>query len=280
MPSDESVTLCAIMKDERPYIVEWAAYHRMLGFDHIVVYTNDCSDGSEQLLNMLSATGLLEHRSWPSAEHTSPQQAAYADALPRCKTEWICFLDADEFFNPKKTDTVGDFLRPFKNDVSAIAINWRIFGSAGELVQRPGLVMERFTRASPSEIYVNRHCKTMARVQDIQAMYIHCCSLARGRFVDTHGQDIAIERLGFTPSVQHETAQINHYVLKSAEEFQHKRNRGNANLGSASVHKYTSRYGDFFLTHDRNEQSEDSILRFLPSFKQDIARYQLLELVE
>jgi len=114
----------------------------------------------------------------------------------------------------------------------------------------------------------------------MQAMYIHCCSLARGRFVDTHGQDIAIERLGFTPSVQHEAAQINHYVLRSAEEFQHKRNRGNANRGSASVDKYTSRYGDFFLSYDRNEHLESSILRFVPCLKQDIARRQLLKLLE
>ena len=34
------------MRDEGPYLLEWVAYHRLIGFTDIVVCSNDCVDGS------------------------------------------------------------------------------------------------------------------------------------------------------------------------------------------------------------------------------------------
>jgi hypothetical protein len=260
---DNSVTLCAIMKDEYPYIVEWVAFHRVLGFENIMVFSNDCSDGSDALLDSLAAAGFLEHHRWPTG-NASPQLTAYAEAVRECKTEWIGFLDADEFFNPKEADNIAQFLERFDVNVSAIAINWRIFGSAGELLKRSENVVERFTRAAPSTHHLNRHCKTIARVKDIKEAHIHRCFLSQGKYVDTRGVEIEIERMGFTPSVQHGAAQINHYVVKSAEEFEEKRRRGNANRPAGSPDKFTTRDGFYFQNHDKNEESDETVLRFLP----------------
>ena len=33
------------MKNEGPFILEWLAYHRMIGVDDFLIYTNDCDDG-------------------------------------------------------------------------------------------------------------------------------------------------------------------------------------------------------------------------------------------
>ncbi len=41
------------MKYEGPFILEWLAYHRAIGFDDILVYTNDCDDGTDDMLAML-----------------------------------------------------------------------------------------------------------------------------------------------------------------------------------------------------------------------------------
>ena len=259
-----SVTLCAIMKDERPYLAEWVAHHRLLGFDRIVIYSNDCSDGTELDLDRLADLGLLEHRPWPSGTRTSPQISAYADAVGRCTTTWIGFLDADEFFNPRIDESIGAFLQRFDADVSAVAVNWRIFGSSGQRSQTAQPVTARFTRASVSTHHRNRHCKTFARAADIEEPLIHRCFLTRGRYVDSHGQDVQIERLGFTPSVQHDVAQINHYVVKSSDEFADKQRRGNANRRTDSPDKYTGRTGSFFSDHDLNDQIDLSILRFSP----------------
>ena len=41
------------MKDEGPYVVEWVAHHLAVGFTDVMVYTNDCSDGTDTILKHL-----------------------------------------------------------------------------------------------------------------------------------------------------------------------------------------------------------------------------------
>lgn len=38
------------MKDEVFYIIEWVVYYCVFGFDCIVVFVNDCSDGMYEML--------------------------------------------------------------------------------------------------------------------------------------------------------------------------------------------------------------------------------------
>ncbi|MEM8752397.1 MAG: glycosyltransferase family 2 protein, partial [Pseudomonadota bacterium] len=49
------------MKNEGPHIVEWVAYHRVIGFTDFLVYTNDCEDGTDAMLDRLQAMGVLAH---------------------------------------------------------------------------------------------------------------------------------------------------------------------------------------------------------------------------
>jgi glycosyltransferase involved in cell wall biosynthesis len=269
--SKNSTTLCAIAKDERPYIVEWLAYHQVIGFDHFMIYSNDCSDGTDALLDRLAAAGIVEHTKWPSVARASPQRSAYNDAVRRCKSEWIAFLDLDEFLNLKSDDSLSGFLARFPEDVSAIALNWRVFGSGGEVSRREAPVLERFIHASLEGRGVNRHCKTIARVRDIEEMHIHSCDLKRGRYVDSTGAVIEIERQGFTPTINLQIAQVNHYVVKSLEEFEEKKRRGNANRAPGSVDKFTGREGEYFQKHDLNDEEESSILQFMAAVRERMA---------
>src|SRR5262245_40942018 len=124
-----SCTVCAAMKNERPYILEWIAYYSILGFDQIVIYSNDSSDGGDELLSQLATAGIIKYHDWPSKELWSPQITAYHAALLRCRTDWLLFVDADEFLLLNKHNNVSDFLAGFGTDISGVAVNWRIFGS-------------------------------------------------------------------------------------------------------------------------------------------------------
>jgi len=50
------------MKNEGPFILEWLAYHRAIGFDDFLVYTNDCTDGTDTMLQMLERKGIVPER--------------------------------------------------------------------------------------------------------------------------------------------------------------------------------------------------------------------------
>lgn len=256
-----SATLVAIMKDERPYIVEWVAYHRLIGFDRIVVYSNDCSDGTDELLDSMQTAGIVTHRPWPSVAGRSAQQSAYADALASCETEWIMALDADEFLNLAAAGSVSEFLAGIPDTAAAVAICWRLFGSGGQLWRGPQPVTQRFTLAAPADHHLNRHIKTLARVTDIEGLGVHGAALKRGTYVLADGEPYKLHRGAFAWP-RYGAAQVNHYVVRSREEFEAKLVRGNANLPPEHPSKATSRPDTFFDEHDRNEERDRSIQRW------------------
>ena len=92
------------MKDEGPDVLEWVCYHRTVGFDEALVYTNDCTDGSDDLLDALQSVGLVHHRRHSAVgQDLPPQDAAarliIADPVFR-QADWAIWLDADEFLVP------------------------------------------------------------------------------------------------------------------------------------------------------------------------------------
>lgn len=264
------VTLCAIAKDEGPYLTEWVAYYQLLGVEKVVVYTNDSSDGSDQLLDRMDEAGLIEHRIWPSVENRAAQLSAYADATVRCTTRWIMFVDLDEFVRIADGSSINELLREFDTGISAIGMNWRIFGSAGLLRRDDRLVTERFTRASRRDQDVNRHIKTIAVAADIYGLNAHRVRLMRGRYVDASGNDID-PGYGFA-GVHHDRVQVNHYVLKSREEFEEKRRRGCALFAPDDPRRLTYRSGHYFERHDLNEEEDISLIPGLPALRAEIAR--------
>lgn len=198
----EQATLCAIMKDEAPAILEWTAYHKVFGFDSIVIYDNDSADETPDLLRALADRSEITYVPWPSRPRVARQRAAYAHALEQIRTEWVCFLDADEFLNLRQDDTIGAMLCRYPAHVSAIAMNWRIFGSSGLTRFDETPVTRRFIRCSECGHPLNRHIKTIARRDAITEMHIHRCLLKTGVYVNGIGQETEIERMGFTPTVR------------------------------------------------------------------------------
>ncbi|WP_372837440.1 glycosyltransferase family 2 protein, partial [Puniceibacterium confluentis] len=54
--------IVACMKNEAPYILEWIAHHRAIGVDNFLIYTNDCDDGTDVILDRLQSLGVVQHR--------------------------------------------------------------------------------------------------------------------------------------------------------------------------------------------------------------------------
>jgi len=232
----------------------------MIGFDHIRVYSNDCSDGTDMLLDKMQTAELIEHVSWPGVAGVSPQLSAYADALQACDTEWLMPLDVDEFLNLATHRTVGEFLATFPDDASGIAICWRIFGSGGQLWRGPQRVTDRFTWAAPVDHYLNRRIKSISRVGAVENINAHVSTPTKGVFVLPTGEPAKLHRESFARP-RYEVAQINHYCVKSRAEYEEKRQRGCVNMPPEHPNRISFRPPTFFDEHDRNEERDRSILR-------------------
>ena len=89
------------------------AHHLAVGFTDLVVYTNDCSDGTDDMLIRLEELGLAHHRRNVIPEGIKPQPSAlnYAQDEPVVRhSDWVMVFDADEFLSIRHGDGTLDGL--------------------------------------------------------------------------------------------------------------------------------------------------------------------------
>lgn len=263
------LAVCAICRNEAPYLIEWIAFQRAVGFDKVFIYDNVSDDGTSEMLAALHEAGIVERRHWPRRLDVAPQREAYANFIETSALafDWVLVYDLDEFLVPHSGD-VRDFINAAvaaKPDVSAIAVPWLVFGSGGETKKRDGLVMERFTRCAETPA---ASVKTLFRPACAYNMRTHICDLTVGEYIDNAfrvaewSTDIPIDLRD--PKFGH--AVVNHYFTKSQEEWAKRRRIPKADRAVVQTKsmKFFNRY---------REQTGESraVLRFLPAVRQQFA---------
>ncbi|NCB77095.1 MAG: hypothetical protein EOM42_08390, partial [Negativicutes bacterium] len=260
------LAVVAILKNEAPYVIEWIAYHRVVGVEHFYLYTNDSTDESDGILKCFARAGIVTLINWPSRPNVNSQKCAYEHALLHFRKccQWLAIIDCDEMIVPLSANSIVEGLKEFENE-AGLAINWNVFGSSGRQIKTIGLVMERFTKCS-RKAAINRHVKTLAKTDKIKTPDIHTSTFLSGNLVDVqHG----IVKSPIHSHITHEKFQINHYLTKSRAEWEIKRRRGKADFWEGSKEKY--RLDSEFEDYDLNEEEDPSILRYLQKTKQEIA---------
>ncbi len=278
------ILLVATMRNEGPYIPEWLAYHRAIGFTDILVCSNDCVDESPALLDRLEQLGLLVHLRSTPASPREAQLVAYTLAAAHPLTDgadWAMVLDADEYLNVHVgAGQVGDLIDAVPG-ATAICVNWRLFGSSGHRRWSPDLVSERFTRAAPLEHGVNWPYKTLftrldaygCKLLSHQPRFPHAHAVADLRYVDGAGRILPEHfydesRSAFLQSdpgtVSWKLAQVNHYNTRSRDDYFAKHRRG----GGIPVDWDRESCWPVF---DRNEEEDLTIAPKLPAMKRELA---------
>ena len=229
------------MKDEGPYVLEWLAYHRMIGFTDFLIYTNDCSDGTDLLLDRLQHNGIVTHvRNKVLKRGPHKSALKYAQAHEAYKSaDWVYVCDVDEFLNIKiGNGHVEDLIKRFP-DADAIPVPWRLFSNNGHLAQFPGMITDVFTDAQPQtakEGDKGRFVKSLFK----PSSHIERFGLHAPVFKKTYASKVkwgALWRENDPTSATdrplkdfgYELAQVNHYAVRSIDAFLLKRNRGRAN---------------------------------------------------
>ncbi|WP_181900475.1 glycosyltransferase family 2 protein [Paracoccus thiocyanatus] len=146
------------VKDEAPYLVEWIAYQKLLGFDEIVITSNDSTDGTDEILERLEAGGWCKAIRFKRADYKTPPQITGFNLiceLPELSEPALVFAsDVDEFLqvNVGETGTLDDLLEAAP-DFDMMLIRWRVFGSAALLTHEEDLTIRRFQFASPTSYH-------------------------------------------------------------------------------------------------------------------------------
>lgn len=238
------LAVCAIAKDEGPYFKEWIEWHLSQGVDHFYIYDNESSDGTREILQPYIDSGVVEYKYWPGHRR---QLAAYDDCLEhyRLASRWIAFIDLDEFIVPIKDASIPAFLKRFEV-FAAVEINWLVYGSGGHKTKSPGTMMERFRFHSLPGHRLNRHVKSIVNPREVFTM-IGCHEAAKisGSIADSHGQPVTKNFREREP--QQDIIRINHYAVRSYEEFLEKQARGRASGTQKTVRS------EYFEQYDLND---------------------------
>ena len=93
------LAICAIFRNEAPYLQEWIEFHRLAGIEKFHLYQNRSDDNFETVLRPYIDEGLVELIDWP--REPPCQMEAYADFISRHSGEpwWVAFIDCDEFLS-------------------------------------------------------------------------------------------------------------------------------------------------------------------------------------
>jgi hypothetical protein len=240
------LAICAIAKNEGAYFEEWIEWHKNLGVEKFYIYDNESTDNTKEILTPHIESGLVDYTFFPGKKQQLP---AYDDCLDkhRLDARWIAVIDLDEFIVPIKDQTIPEFLKRFEH-FSAVEINWLCYGSGGVKEKTDGNVMERFKHHSFPNHKLNTHVKSIVDPRRVFNM-IGCHEAARisGYTVDSYGEKITNNFRNRQP--QQDVIRINHYAVKSYEEFLKKKARGRARTLKV-------RDLDYFDKYDLNDIKE------------------------
>ncbi len=257
----------ATLRNEGPYIVEWLAYHKSLGFEHFFIYTNDNSDGSDELLAALAAQGhvtLITNE----VRNVRPQYKAYGHAfkaLPHILDyEWALVIDADEFLvlapNRKFSDVKHYIDWISTRPVDAIALNWLVFRTCG--IERADLNKPVTCRFVQRADFVDQHIKSLVKPRYFVHSHAHHGFEIAGRptrYLNSSG-DVHLHEHekahSFHPVA--DAAWVNHYWTKSTQEFCGKLARKPGDMYSSYV-RPLAEIDDMLKTMLQVEAREDAV---------------------
>lgn len=240
-------------RNEGPFILEWIAYHRLIGVTDFLIVSNDCDDGSDGLLDALARAGAVTHEVQTVADGDSVQweglRRIWKHPL-RKSCDWMLFSDIDEFpMIHAEGHRLGDALAALPEDASALALPWRLFGGNGVGAFHDRPVTAQFTRSAPEQLYhpiAGRHFKSLFRPDHFQRPGVHRPRRGKlaplGHWYDGAGARlpevfatregmIALPRL----QVGRSLIEMHHYSVRSAASFVVKADRGLANRQTKQI---------------------------------------------
>lgn len=282
--------LLSSFRNEAPFVLEFVAHHKVLGFDEIIIASNDCTDGTAEILSALDAMGVIRHLPCKPPPKVTAQHHAYAQIRRRFGVNaaaWLMILDADELLNIHVgRGRVADLIAAQGGEPDLILINWAIFGAGGHEVwaDEPssrrftrrlrtlsgvGLVKSLFRRPGAWKAFSNHHPYGHEEGPPLRVAF------AGGLW--TEEMPAASVEFGTLRNVKprlgsFRLAQVNHYITRTVDSFALRRDRGR---GAAPTGKANDRHTEeYFRRMSSGDFEDDTILRYDAEVASLMAEYR------
>lgn len=234
-----NASVCAMAKNEEPYLEEWIEHHLKIGFEHIYIIDNNDDFGLDLFLLPYIECKQVTLINYVGIKPKN-QTSAYIYCLDNYghESRWMAFIDVDEFICLMRDMSIESFLKERKH-LPGITMNWKMYGADGKIYKEKGKVMERFNTSVESKM---NYC-----FKSIIQPHIYL-SLGDGKMgahrwnyplFDENGNLV----LGELRKPTYQYIALNHYYTKSFEEFFDRMKRGETIGGHKTL-------DDFFKVND------------------------------
>jgi hypothetical protein len=268
------------MRDEGPYLLEWVAYHRIIGFTDFLIFTNDCSDGTAPLLNRLDELGYVRHLPNPSSfignrrhQVTALQYCHYHREVT--DADWIISMVVDEFINAHVGDGSVKALFAAVNGAKVVSLTHLDFGDSGVENYEDFLLTERLAECdqlAPTnsdqrgvKTFVHRDSPAF-RLSNLEDPTSRDIDWVDGSSRAVASSFIASEIKGLDCHCGYGLAQINHYPVRTKETYLTKSRKGN-------VISFDKLVGPKYWKRRNKKHARDtSIARHIPAMQDALGR--------
>jgi hypothetical protein len=283
------ITTVTCVKNEGPFLLEWIAFHRLIGVTDFLFYHNDCTDGTDALLDKLAGHGIVVSLPNPATNRNYQMQAlkkARRHPLVH-KADWVWVADVDEFPNIHVAGhTLPDLIKAC-GDPKAISLSFQFMANGGVEGFEDAPVIGQFTATHNPDVWCAQtaiEVKTLVRADFPLDYYgahrpFHDDEKERPAWTDGSGRPVpgpfrrqANKRRirAFPARGSRFLATLNHYALRSLDSYLVKNDRGDVNREHRAF--------DDTYWRDRNDAAwhDRSILRHATPLADEIARLKAL----
>lgn len=263
-PKKYHISICGCFKNEARFVKEWIEYHLMMGVDHFYLYNNNSDDNYLEILQPYIDKGIVTLEHYPNIP-AQPGIYQHWYENYRQESDWVSFLDFDEFFVPLKHDNLKDWLDE-NGKYPVLLIYWKMFGTSGLMNHDDSkLCIEQYTVSWPKLDAVGKLLvNTNYDIVELITGSMHFLKVKYHGFqippinIFKHFVLGGIHRINSKePDIQ-----LNHYWSKAFDIYELKHRRG-----SGSFAKSWKTFDKFCWHENHNTSTDYAIYRFLVQFK-------------
>ena len=204
---EHELSVCAIFRDQAPYLAEWVEYHLLAGVQHFYLYNHKSADNASSELGPYVRAGVVDLHQWDLPGH--PQKEAFLHCTHKYghESQWMAMIDVDEFLlaGDGMTRDVKEVVRHFDFEGQLLYVQEMFYGHQGFETPPAGLVIENYLNHSDDIAKFEYRKKYIFRPAEGH-IYVPCIhDIANGYF----------EPSLLPPDV----LRINHYTVKSKRHW-------------------------------------------------------------
>lgn len=246
-----NLSILAMFKNESWIIKEWIQHYLSEGVEHFYLIDNGSTDNyEEKIKDYKKCISLVKNPTrLPKGTQSFLYKKIFFDKIKK-ETKWIIVCDIDEYIYARNGyNKITDVLKKLPEKVEKIWLNWKIFGSNGNITQ-PNNILESFTKRSQNYKKNHGFGKCIANTKNLNNF--GCC----GHNIEIAGNNTLYTANGDNyddfdfneENCKKLNLHLNHYMMQSEEYYlKIKCVRGGGESGNSG--KYTI---DFFRNHDKN----------------------------